>query len=505
MIFFNNKKAIIITLSFAIFFSVYWLSNIIWEYTNSDAWLSNNDKWKLEWDYTFQSPDWNSLSEGDIVAKIQWQIISELFWDFSFWYGIDDEIKLIKDTSRTNCPTGPTYSISWTIKSYVAWWDMDFDSNSSYFCPYDWTWYWELYSTWLWTKIISNINPDLLAWAWFNLENKLLIKWVIWTNENWTNIEWNIINGPNDANSKILQISIPKSEIYKNLSKNIAILTKNIKAINKLTAPSNYWWMSSVKTIKNFSENIYYFDYKWESELTSSNENNKWKIVEIKNSNYDVGNLTNYQVEINWEKNLIIKWWNLYINADIYNKNTNSILVIVVERDSNNIKNWWNIYINPNVTNIDAVLIAEGSIINYNWDVTSEPDHLRNQLYIYWTTFTKNSIWTGKNPYWSDWYIEYPNDLTNWVDKYDLNKLRYFDLIISNTWTTDCPSNTNKLVPRDGSTLNKAKKFAWAWKRECLITDNILTNLRWTNWPNPVIIEYNPIILRKPPFILQSN
>lgn len=488
--------------------TTYSFSNIVWNFINSDANSSNNDNWSLNWDYTFQSEDWNSVPDWTIVAKIKWEIKSELFWYFSFWISNPD-INFIK-TSRTECLSWPTYAISGNIKSFNnIRWDMDFVQTSSYFCPLDWKWKWILYSDQLWYKEIWNLLllTDLSVWTSYNLENKLLVKWLLWTNTTVDINNWDIINDSNNQSTKVLQLSIPKTDITMNINKNIIDLTKNIIAETNI----------SNNIINNFNaKNTYYFNY--ETKIWSiSNEDNKWIIVEIKNWNYNINSLSNYQVWITWEKNLIVKWWNIYINADIYNTNKNSILVIVAQRDDTNNKNWWNIYINPNVTNIDAVIIAEGSIINYNWtNVITNADSLRNQLYIYWSTFTKNSIWTWINPYGSDWYIKDQTDLSIWYKKYDLAELRKFDLIASNTWTLDeystydCSSSDNKLVPRLESISMKAKKYAWAGKRECFNeldkeVDPSINNLRWLTVFNPLIIEYNPIISTKPPFLLKNN
>ena len=471
--------------------SVYWFSNLIWNIVNNDAICGSNtcvwnDNWNLAWDYTFQSPDWNSLIDWETIARLEWEVVSTLFWDFSFWLSNND-LELIK-TSRTDCSEWTTYSISWILESQEAWWNMDFIENESYYCPADWTWYWKLFSDQLWYKEVWNLSWDDL-WVTFNLENQLLVKWLLWTEESWTDIDWNIVNDSegSDIDSQILQISVPKIDIYQNINKNVSILVQNLEP-------------ETDSSINSFNSNTYYYNYEGEEGIIS-NENNKWKIVEINNA-------SDYQVWINWEKNLIIKWWNLYINSDIYNEDSNSILTIVVQRDDTEIKNGWNIYVNPNVTNIDAILIAEWSIINYDWtNVITDDDKLRNQLYIYGSTFTKNSIWTWENPYGSDWYIANPGDLTLLNEKYDFTELRSFNLIVSSTWSTEDCSNwdfDNLLVPRLDNSM-AMKEYAWAWKRECYMDDPVKTNLRWIDKFNPLIIEYNPIISTKPPFILQNN
>ena len=68
---------------------------------------------------------------------------------------------------------------------------------------------------------------------------------------------------------------------------------------------------------------------------------------------------------------------------------------IYVNDDEGGSKNWWNIYIDPDVTNIDAILIADWSIISYDWsnvlNVNEDSfDWLRKQLFPFFVMITNS-------------------------------------------------------------------------------------------------------------------
>lgn len=521
------RKTKILFIIISLFIVLVWIAyasyNLSWDTDNSDAGLSNNDNWDLTANYSYQNPNWNSVSSGTVVAMISWNIKTTLFWDFTF-----SGAEFIKWTSL--CLTWTTYYLSWTISSLVAWWDMTFDSTKSYYCPYDWSWAWVVNSDRLWEKIISVASStwELFLWASFNVEEKVLVKWLIWTNnsniDTWIDVQ-NVQHWVRQY-SKILQIDNQKAKLNLSLNKNIETLTKYLTPINDLLVWSypnwivSIWTWPKIQSLNNTSKDLYYFNYEWESELIASNENNKWKILTISKYSWNSNDFTDYQVWVLWYKTVIVKWANVYIDADIYNVDKNSLLVLIVKRDptSPNNQNWGNVYINPNVTNIDAVIIADWSIINFDWSsvITSE-DSLRNQLYIYGSTYTKNSIWANFSPYWSDGYIKNWDTSTGWEEKYDLTQLRYFNLIASSSSLLDCSNINNLLIPRASSSDMSPKLYAWAWKRKCfnepektvlwpdINQDVVQTNLRWNKEFNPLIIEYNPIIQKNPPYILKDN
>jgi len=489
-------------------------TNLVWSKSNSDAGWSGNDIWNFWWNYTYSDP---LGTNWWLVAKLVWEIDSTLFWKFYFWtWTSTTPIKFNIFPGSNLCWAWNTvFKITWTVKpANLAWADMSFTWDS-YYCPWTNSWSWTLYSDLLGYKQIWKTNTlvNPAGWAWwtwiwaiFN-NDSLVVQWIVWK---WVNNSFNIWNTVNTANQNTQQsvsvdVWVNKGGLDLLVNKNISLLTKTLPL--DITNPIN--------SLTN--KNIYYYNFEWQHWYIS-NENNSWVILKIWNTNYTDANRANYQVWVQWYKTIIVKWWNIYINADIYNQNdSSSLLVLVAKRDPTNRANGWNIYINPHVTNIDAVMIADWSIINY--DDTKLPPVITNswslmkQLFIYGSLYTKNIIGQSAltyNPYWSDWYIKYWKTSKSWINKYDLTKLRHFSLVLSpSTW--NCNSNFNYLVPRQNLVSTWAIMYAWAWKRKCFneplrnppySVNPVVNHLRWTNKFNSVIIKYNPAVKTNPPKIL---
>jgi hypothetical protein len=223
-------------------------------------------------------------------------------------------------------------------------------------------------------------------------------------------------------------------------------------------------------------------------------------------------NITTNKMSVTWENTLIVQWWNLYITNDIYNTNKNSILTIIVKRDEwNRRKNGWNVYIHPNVTNIDAVIIAEWSILNFN--ISSSPQvltksnassSLRKQLLIYWAINTKNTLWDSTNS--SIGTDHYENGLTWSGEIYSLWNLRAFQPMWNSaisSWNCNYVINWSNVTAMN--TNSTAETYAFAWKRQCFRDWTALWTLRTTEKLAPIVIEYNPLLQSNPPRILQNT
>lgn len=313
-------------------------------------------------------------------------------------------------------------------------------------------------------------------------------------------LEFSYSDSSNSYNNAFIDSNaeLSLSEFKRNIDKNVFLLTKWITAKND-------------NPISEFDEDedIYFYDYSGENLNDSSHLENQWKILQLWNwwfsNNFD-------KIEVKWEKTLIINGGNLYINADIYNNNNNSILVIVVKRDDTNKKNWWNIYIDPNVTNIDAILISEWSILNYDWSdvltIENEIYSLRSQLLIYWAISTKNTIWINKSIYWTDDYmIDWEEDFD--INKYNLWNLRSFRIVRTDDFNDWVCKDPGKIWALWNITLSSwsswiLREYAFAWKKKCYINDsNNDANLRQTEKTSGVVIEYNPMIQVNTPKILK--
>lgn len=509
------------------FWITFWLDfvNDSWNDKNPVSWLSdswnintrdNNSIWVVLLDKN--SNDYINLNKRAIISEYNnswsWFIISEQYWDFFIkwawtWFSKWGDILLYKDNSNSSCSWSWNllYSFSWTLNS-EEWWDLEIDKNNSYLCPSTWDYQIELNSLswWIWwVKFSWNVNEvpwplSVIDSRWNNTNvnlsdlysnKKLSVNWIISSN----NIDSLNDNEFWNNNWNKLEYEWWKLEVSKIIKQNLVKYTKWITAI-----------MTNIDNLAWFSEKIHYYNFEWQEESNASNLWNKWKILEISNwwwiwLNYNRNVITNHKL-------LYVKWWNIYINSDIYNASDVSQLVIVATRDSNNMKNWWNIYIDPRVTNIDAILISDWSILSYNWNKvlsTINPgdiNSLRNQLLIYWATSTKNTLWKDESIYWTDDYIK-----DWWISKntwlYNLWNLRSFQVIPSEQIEDWVCNNIWNITAR-GDSWTWSLQYAFAWKKKCYITDSINNWLRSTDKTAWVVIEYNPILQTNPHFILKK-
>lgn len=388
-----------------------------------------------------------------------------------------------------------SYTLKWELYSYF-WWDFPIKSTDSYYCPeskklkivLDWITTKKLTLNWLWNSntltwiIDARWNKKEIATSELFSSNKISINWVVslkttsWAvNELW-NLAWD-----SSINNKFVVI---ESKVEWKMAKFNQVINKNIVKLTK--------WISVIKNnmqLNSISDNIYYYNFEWENALDINN--NKWKILPL-------WSWVSAPIEIDWEKTLILKWWNLYIKSNIYNKNDkNSILTIIVKRDKTNRRNWWNIYIDPNVTNIDAILIADWSILSYDWSsilnssVQSDVNKLRKQLLIYGSLSTKNTIWDNTAIYWTDDYIK--NWWTSSPSKlYNLQNLRTFQIMQSeNDSSWDC-SDGFKFVAKYSDTV--AEEYAFAWRKKCYYSDEWDWMLRTTEKVASIVLEKNQYI-----------
>lgn len=299
------------------------------------------------------------------------------------------------------------------------------------------------------------------------------------TYQSWIKVLW--ATSSNDTKtSEILQNqltddiqiiwSIYKASLKKDIIKNVYSVIKNITPNNgtppyQISSLSNFSSPSSWVSIMNNSV-LYFWDLSWDN------------------------------VEVNWgtvigQKTIIVKWGNLYISDDIkYNNPQQDILGIIVLKDENG--NGGNVYIDPDVKRIDATIFAEKSLMSYNgtnilWGDT-DAEILRNQLYIYGSVFSENTIgWSRKIPVSCPYYISDALCIAD-AQKYDLNYLRRYFIYDSHTSGAGCV-------------------LWWDW----IIDDCDIAAYGWQNYQgefntsiypyarNPFVIEYNPMLWINPP------
>ena len=177
-----------------------------------------------------------------------------------------------------------------------------------------------------------------------------------------------------------------------------------------------------------------------------------------------------------WNKTIVVVWWNLYIESDIVNDTDSDILWVIVLKDEND--NGWNIYVNPSVTRVDGILYADKSLLSY--DGVSELDSntvnaiLANQLYIYGSLFSENTIWwSAKEPPDCPYYVDCSD--VSIAQKYDLNFLRSYRMRI------------------DGTASN-------GWMNYFATYDS-----SYPYYTFPVVIKYNSKIQTWPPPLFEQN
>ncbi len=491
-----NKKKYLLLFSFIF---VFWIIiNVYafnWSKLNSDANWFDNDEWSLTWTIVNENP-----TSIEYASWLRWKVTvdiikSTLFWDFNVksW-----EIKLY-DSTNTDCWTGKTYKIEWDLViNSLFWWDTNLDQNNSYFCPWNSSLFLTFFSNQLWDKIVWEITS--LTWLVFD-NSEIYISWITSIKWDVTNLNENIVEDQNINNINI-------SNVNGEISKLNLIINKNIYQITKNLIPETSDNILSTIDNKQVNDKYYYYDYTW-VEWDDNSLWNKWKNLIIRKHNFDINNPWSYKIWVKWKNIVIVKWWNIYIDADIYNENDNSdILLIIAKRDENNKQNWWNIYINSSVTNIDAILIADWSLLSYDWTkalntIDDEINALWRQLLIYGSVNTKNVIWENISVYWTDTYFDTWEEVES--NYYNLVNMRNLYLTYaSSSFTEECWWDDTKIIARQSN--NNVLKYALAWKKECYLDDsNTIEWLKITDKTNSIVILYNSKVMKLKPAILQNN
>ena len=483
---------------FGIWISFAAVNNFFKTWKNWDANISSsdpaNDTFTLSWRLDLQ-PSRTQEYDNGYRWKVTWTIESNLFWLFNIIDKLD--LKYYRDFDKSSdawkCwaweEPFEIYEITWAINS-PFWWEMQIQSDS-YFCSNQYT-YLKLKSDSLWEKEVWNSG-----WNQNNLANdfdkqEIIISGIakiIWDKDILAMWDDNINDIYVNKNSKIIAKTI--------VNKNIVKLTRGLTAKTNLSLNFQNNWENTPNIVINW-EKIFYYKFTWTKiiDFNSTSYINEWKNLEIK-------------WKIEWINTVIVEWWNIYIKDNLYHKDLDdksNILVLVAKRNKET-WNWWNIYIDPSVTNIDAVIIADGSLISMNWTdintVTDSVSALRKQLLIYGSILSSNSIWTDKLVFWNDYYKKLAVDTM--VDNiYDLWNLRTFNL---NYWSWDIDGDwfddNTKLVPID-DTITTYKQYAWAGGCKWFNWVDCDSNLRKSPKTNPIIIEYNSNIKIINPKILQK-
>jgi len=385
-------------------------------------------------------------------------------------------------------------------------------------------------STYLSTHISYKIShPN--GWA-----NKLNItyNWEVVGEYIWWNTSIN-----NTAQSTLKVIGQIHSQELKNNVAGVATWTTDTQ--NKPYVQNSFWQLSKSILRADIKKKVYSIikDEQWVTFGTTYQVNDlnsptweepsggDWSILWNKDILYfgwlNGGNVTiwsnpddNFSLSVEHNKTIIIIWWNIYLKDNMYYvPNTPSNLGIIVLKD----ENWkgWNIYIDPRVTNIVGSMYAEWSLLSYNdskwelaWNATQED--LKNQLHIYGSLFTENTIWWASVLDDDTGLYDCPFNISEWsctkevAQKYDLNYLRrYYRYDHDNDDTTpSVPANQWKVI--GGFICDTTTDYACNYSGSPIIQtpvdlEDAIYNLNWPslNKDFPVVIKYNSQVQITPP------
>jgi len=255
--------------------------------------------------------------------------------------------------------------------------------------------------------------PSFFSTYWSNIiNNEVKITWIVNKNNN----NFSVV-----SDSSINYIwNITKSDVYTQVHKNVVKYQK-----------SWTWW-------------LWVMYKKWDYTL------NSWPV---------------------WIDTIIVDWWDLIINDNIYKIAWKVRTIIALKTTS-----WtkWNIWINNGVQFVWATLIADRSVISWNWTTyLSDTASAINQLFIKWSVISYNTVWwSSKSPSVCPFYISKVNCTLQTSKRYDFNHFRSYINWVQ--WTAV-----------NGSTYWVNMSLSW-----------------YAN--APMIIEYDSDIQKYPPNILQK-
>lgn len=205
------------------------------------------------------------------------------------------------------------------------------------------------------------------------------------------------------------------------------------------------------------------------------------------------GTVTLSAEEISGRRTVVVRGANLYITKNMFYKDNDSVLGVVVQKN----EQWQggNLYIHPSITNIVGAYVLDGSIINYDGRQEigiGNIQLLKNQLHIYGMLVAHNTIgWARTTSPFCPSILNISNCTLENAQKYDLNYLRRYYLY------NGVPFGWAKVI--GGGKINANKRVEGAdtrlMQRFSSATDDLAQY--------PVIIEYHPLLTRKPPIGLE--
>ena len=414
--------------------------------------------------------------------------------------------KLINNSP--NCSGKLEYKLSGTLFWPIWWFEIPIWSDSFY-CPETKKISVSLDSQAFWPVAISNTaTQETTEIQWKNIAtseifntNKIVINGLVrWDTTSGLESEIEIDYWDSAYNKEFVIIDNnwydgTSTQMWKNIKKNIAQYT---------AGETRKTFESALHSLTN---KFHLYDYTKQTTTLLEHDGNRWKILTLWNGwlagpGFD-------SIEVNGHKNIVVEWGNIYIKADIYNKDQNSLLVIIATRDTSDYNNGWNIYIHPNVTNIDALLVTEWSVLSYDGvsvlsgHRSSDRNKLRRQLYVFGSIISRNTLWSDSAPYNSDAYIQ--NNWNTLTDaEYNLENLRTFQAMRSDDANDSICNQPKKFSAMANESQDSILQYAFAGKKKCYISEAPINNLRETEKVSPLYIQFNPIINTSPSILIKQ-
>lgn len=425
-----------------------WFKFAVWPlYSATFTWSQAND-WLIVWANQYWEIDLDlNWSDSEVAGD------TDLYLEY--WY-YDDDASLSNSEKHKVQPnlTMDYYDSSW--KTLIWWYQPLLSSLTKYVTAvnqneYDITTQLtqsgslseKEQNTYLSSHLSYNLdwkdvvyNSDVLwldaYWNGFNLNNNtyqkgIFIDWITHTDKQNETITWE------EWDSYTLLWNIEKAWTQ-------SIIRKNAYSATKYSPINN--WGKEIKKIDDISSSFNDWTRIWDNILYF------WEL------GWDIVTL-NDPDSYTWNKTIVVVWGNLYIESNIIADDKESdILWIIVLKDEEG--NGGNIYIDPVVENIDSILYADKAMVSYDPtygeispDTWFDYNNLNNQLIIYWTLFSNNTIWGSvDSPYLCPFYISDGDCDLDTAQKYDLNYIRRgYTNLYKSSWDTYYLDGTDASVP----------------------------------------------------------
>lgn len=460
--------------------------------------INDNTNYTLKVKTTRNTAEWITFNPSQIQFRFNFTNSGGLWKRVKVW----NEEKFNNNWSLDiNIEINPPINKSTSTQSYTVNFDSNglgfWDSNIELSLIHDYSKFNDINTSYQVTKYI--------IWKEIFLTRDIDIRGLIWSSDKST---WWAIIWDKTKNVSLDKNGFDKWVLKAEIKKNINTYTKNLT--NEVSVNSDYNLDLTKPTYTLTSwEKIFYYNFTWKTCLNSYNNLNQWCLVKL---TWDI-------TKISGKNNIIIKWWNLMLDTDMYYQDNNSLIWYYVLRDEKNQKNGWNIYVTQKPTNIVWIVFSEWSIMSVDETNPTKifinnntlPTELNKQLMWYGSIFAANTIWWSADyyntpdkklscPYGSDIYVEKKWDIWSWctfdeANKYDFAALRRFS---TRPWSATIWCNGSYYGVNGNGAITPN---AFAWRKTCFNEAGNALLQKIDNHTSSLIIKYdvnsqqNPLII----------